>query len=165
MFSLLSIYQNHINKFFNDFDSIKDVSGRVVLPKQSHRQSKICIPNWFKYIYIYPKSHYLIGLLVILYIVIDMLLIIYQAGIFQDRNYGKIQYLPNFFSHRLFPKMFWRQADFTVVVCLFLAISLLISFLRGKPMNTNCCMFLNAQEDEDKKTGRKLIDSKGKCNV
>lgn len=150
--TLFKRYRCHLKCFYDDFDSIKEISidnehhKNVILRKQ--------ISNKLQ-----SKMHYVIGMLTILYVAIDSVLIIKQENIFQSRNWTAISSIKMLFPHRIFPQTFWYQADITAFICLTMAMILFLFSCTLPPMPEGACLFALT----DKQTGKiiKLVDVSG----
>lgn len=149
---LFQQYRRHLQCFYDDFDSIKDINieeefhQNIVTKDQPSSKLK-------------TKLHYLIGMQTILYVGVDSMLIIYQEGFFSSRKWTAITSIEMLFPHRIFPKTFWYQADIIALLCLSMAVTLFAIFSFLPPMPRKGCLFaLN-----DKQTGKmvKLVDASG----
>ncbi len=131
----------YLKRFYSDFDLIKIVTSNqvdfnVFLPKHFTLPSP-------------PRFHYLIGLIMILYLGFDSLFIVLKNGVFKRSDWKTIASLDRLFTHRIFPKMFFVISQMASVVRNYVAIE-----------TTNYCLcqfFINFYEIKKQQENNQLL--------
>ncbi len=144
--------KNYVKRFYDDFDSIKEVSSETIDVTNFNAKQFTPPPS--------PKLHYFFGLAIIYYAVIESVIIILKNGISNKNDWKAITNIESLFSHRIFPKIFWHSGDITSIICLGMAITLLTSLcLRPNPTSNQCSLIAII----NKNTGNllKLVDVHG----
>lgn len=139
---LLRAFKRHLKCFYDDFDPIKDIT----LDHQNLATSRLAHGSRNTMEQFLPpelssrsKGHYLFGLATIFYIAGDTLLILVRNGVIlssltnRTREVERVANIPELFTHRIFPRTFWSQADIIAFVCLVMA-ALLYGLLWWRPL-------------------------------
>ena len=135
--NIFRYYLNHIKIFFNDFDSVKNISVAKLTNITTISQK-----NKLRF-----KIHYLIALFAILVFSVDSMFVLINGNVF--KNSKIIMQSDRLFTHKIFPKQFWFQGDIVTFLSMSMAILNYMCLLINDLLKNKFCMFLLEQDTND----------------
>ncbi|KAJ6221883.1 hypothetical protein RDWZM_000428 [Blomia tropicalis] len=125
--NLIRKYIEHYQSINNQLDIIKNVKIKWLVDTKQ----ECPIGNRF---------HYLIVLLILNYITLDTVLVIYQHCVIETECINLIN-STRLLPHRLFPRSFWYQSDFIIIIAMFMAFSNFFILLFTNYLNFRYCIY------------------------